>query len=256
VTVRIAPESVLGDDWGSRARAGETMRHLFRLSVPFITILSVACGGSEGQEGKVTFTPLDCGRTSCSFDDPLAAGGRVALHVVGEEGVSTIGLDVRSSDGSKMTVEGIPDVGGRPTWELSALGAGELDLEVFRPGEGEVEDEVIDRLTINISAVARLGLQNFIGSAVGPGAAGAGFDETWSINADSPVSFRVTPFDSGDVAAMGLFDYTVTLDTELEQGLIDRNTSEGRLYLSSPAGTWMAEWVGGGTTFTAQIIAE
>ncbi len=222
-----------------------------------VVCLVVACGGgSTGDEGLIQFTPLDCGRTGCSFDSAIAVGGRLSLHLFAAEGASTIGLDMRTSDAGVLSAEGVPDVGGRSTWELTAVAAGSVDLEAIEPGEGDGEDKVVDRLTVTVTAVARVGLENFIGDAVGPGAPGGGFDEVWTVNAAAPVSFRISVFDGADAPAMGLFDYTVTLDPELQDNLIDRDTSKGRLYVSPPAGSWSAEWVGGGSTFRAQIVSE
>ncbi len=224
--------------------------------VAFCLATAVACNSSTpGSNDLIGFSPLDCGRIGCSFDATIATGSRLNLHIAATE-INVRRLEVRSSDSQRLTVTPIVDIAGRPTWELHALAAGEVSLEAFRPSSTGGEEPTIDRLTINVDDLTNLRLVHFLGSASGPNQAD-GFDESWTVVANSPVSFRVTPFDSADVAMLGRFDYVVHLDPELTSGLIDSQVDEGRLYLRAPPGNFAAMWTDNvGRTLRAQIASQ
>ncbi len=224
--------------------------------VVFCLAGAVACDSSTpGTNDLIDFSPLDCGRIGCSFDAPIATGSRLSLHI-SAPGLKVRRLEVRSSDNQRLTVTPIVDIAGRPTWELHALAAGEVTLEVFRPSSAGDEESTIDQLTINVDDLTDLRLVHFLGSASGPNQAD-GFDESWTVVANRPVSFRVTPFDNADNAMLGRFDYVVNLAPELTSGLIDSQVDEGRLYLRAPHGKFAAMWTDNvGRTLRVQITSE
>lgn len=231
-----------------------------RLLLSLISVLGLAAGcdaSSSGSEGKIDFTPHSCGRIGCDFAAGIGVGGRVGLHIHGAEDVSTAGLDVRSLDTGVLTVTAVPDVAGQPTWELEAISAGTAELEVFDPAPADGgEEQSIDSLEVETLDLSGIGLVSFIGDAVGPDLGGEA-DESWTINAGAPVSFRVTPFVGDRVPTMGRYTYDVTIDDELRNGLIDPELSEGRLYFSAPAGDWSASWADdGGRTLDVVIHSQ
>jgi hypothetical protein len=203
--------------------------------------LCAACG-PDGGEPVVQFDPIDCGRIGCDFEQRIGVGGAIGLQIRLAEGESSVGLRVRSTDPTVLAVVQVADFAGQPTWELTAISPGTVDLEAVDPPDDDDEDEeILDTFEVETAAVTSIGLVNFIGDADGP-VAKDGFDEVWEVPADLPVSFRVTPFIDG-APTMGRYDYDVTLDPEIFNNLIDSVTAQGRLHFIPPEGDHEASWV-------------
>lgn len=210
------------------------------LSRLFAALLCAACGSDSG-EPVVEFAPINCGRIGCKFEQRIAVGGVIGLQIRLAGGESTVGLEVRSADPQILAVTQVADVAGQPTWELEARAPGIATLEAVDPPEDDDEkEEILDRFDVETAAIDSIGLVNFIGEATGP-TVEDGYDEVWTVLADKPVSFRVTPFIDG-AATMGRFTYDVSLDPGIFNGLIDSMTAEGRLHFVPPAGDLRATW--------------
>ena len=76
------------------------MRSLLGLGLGLTSLVAVGCNVTqEGAIGTVLFTPDDCGRAEgCDFRDSIGAGGAINVQIEGADGVSTVGLDLVSSD--------------------------------------------------------------------------------------------------------------------------------------------------------------
>src|SRR5687768_2382503 len=76
----------------------KSMRSLAGLAL--VSLAAVGCNVTqEGAVGTVLFTPHDCGRAGgCDFRDSIGAGGQILVWIEGNDGVSTVGLDLVSSD--------------------------------------------------------------------------------------------------------------------------------------------------------------
>ena len=196
-------------------------------------LAAIGCDTStEGTHGNVSFTPTECGRIGCDFDNSIGVGGVVEMQISGIGGVSTAGVTIESRDPSLLSVIPVADVAGQPTWELQGLAAGVARLHVLTQG-----DDVLDLLEVPIQELTGLITQNILGNAVGP-AEDAVYDEVWTVNADEAVSFQVTPVIGLDAPTMGTYQYTATVDAGLQAGLLDQNLGEGYLYFNVPAGQY------------------
>jgi hypothetical protein len=156
-------------------------------------------------------------------------GGIIDVQIAGNEGVSTVGLDLFSSDDAILTVAPVADVAS-PTWRLSGVAPGAVRLQAI-DGEGAV----VDYIEIDVVGVAGYTLDLLGGDAVGPTTADA-YDEVWTIAADAAVSFQAIPTIEGGAKTMGRYFFNVTLDDALAEGLIQTNTTGGYLYFKVPAG--------------------
>ena len=226
--------------------------------VTVMLLATAACDTSTpGSSGVLDFSPTDCGRIGCSFENPIAVGSIFSLQLAGDANIRS--LEIRSDDPRIFGVTVVPDVAGRPTWDISAIAVGETTLEAIEVREsqdGTDEITVVDRLAISVSEVSTLKLSHFLGVATGPTPAD-GVDESWTVEADQPVSFRVTPFDESDAPMLGRFEYTVVLDDEIRLGLIDQELDEGRLYVRVPLGRWSGQWTDGQRrSLSAEFVAE
>lgn len=204
-----------------------------------ITAISAiaACDTStDGAYGNVAFTPEDCGRVPCNFDDSIGVGGILNMKIAGLEGVSTVGVTIESDDPNVLSAVAIADTGGKPTWELQGLSAGVGRLTVYTQG-----DEVLDFLEVGVQEISGLIAENILGNAVGP-SDDASFDEVWTINADEAVSFQITPSIGSSSPLMGRYLYTATIDQGIEEGLIEKDLGKGYLYFSVPAGDYQASF--------------
>jgi hypothetical protein len=199
-----------------------------------ISLLAACNATSEGARGVVEFTPRDCGRIGCDFDDSIGVGGVLNVQIRGTDGVSTAGVVLASSDEDVLAVTAIADLGGAPAWELEGISAGVARLEAI-----DADDGVVDFLAVGVEEVSGLSLENVLGDAVGPEIA-EGYDEAWQINADAAVSFQVTPTIGEGAPTMGRFLYDVSLDEPIAQGLIEPDPSEGYLYFQVAAGEYAA----------------
>jgi hypothetical protein len=207
-----------------------------RLLLALTALTAIACNVStDGANGNVTFTPTDCGRIGCDFDNSMGVGGTIQVQIAGIEGVSTAGADLISDDPSLLSVTAVADV-GQPTWELQSLAPGVARLTVL-----DSQGADLDFLEVPMQELTGLIGTNILGDAVGP-SDDASFDEVWTVNADEAVSFQVTPVIGIDSPTMGKYVYTATVDAGLEAGLIDTNLSEGYLYFEVPAGQYTASF--------------
>ena len=227
------------------------MKQILLAVATVAALFTTACNTStDGANGYVTFTPSECGRFSCDFDDSIGVGGTIEVQITGLEGVSTAGADLVSDDPEFLSVTPIADR-GQPTWELQALAAGVARLTVLDP-----DDAVLDFIEVPIQELTGLIAENVLGDAVGP-ADDASFDEVWKVNADEGVSFQITPAIGIDAPAMGKYVYTATIDAGLEDGLVDNNLSGGYLYFNVPAGQYAASFVNDfGHAIDLLIVAE
>ena len=226
------------------------MKHLL-LALGAIATVAACNVSTEGAHGNIAFTPSECGRIGCDFDDSIGVGGTIEMHIEGLDGVSTVGTTIISEDPELLSAVAIADVGGRPTWELLALNAGVARLTVLTQGE-----EVLDFIEVPIQELSGLIAQNVVGDAIGP-AEDASYDEVWTVNADQAVSFQLTPVIGLDAPTMGKYVYTATIDQGMEEGLIDQDLSEGYLYFNVPAGEYLASFEDDfGHTFDMLIVAE
>ncbi len=93
--------------------------------------------------------------------------------------------------------------------------------------------------------VTKLTMQPFVGDVVGPTVEG-NYDEAFSVNANTNVSWFIRPLIAGDVETMGLF----TFETVINQGdpdvtLYEATNSDrpnGYLYVNLPAGDYPVEF--------------
>lgn len=192
--------------------------------------LAAGCNQTtEGAEGKIAFTPDDCGRVGgCDFDDSIGVGGVVDVNIQGIDGFSTAGLDLATSDPSVLTVVAIGDVGGRPTWELTGVGAGVARIYAI-----DRDDAELDFIEVGVQELSGLTFENFVGDAVGP-TVEAGVDEAWTVNANQNVSFYVTPVVGAGVPTMGRYEYVATIDQGIEDGLLEgADLGSGYLYFNA-----------------------
>ncbi len=207
-----------------------------RYLLALIALAATACNVStDGANGNITFTPTDCGRFGCDFDDSIGVGGVINVQIAGVDGVSTAGADLISDDPDLLSVTPIADQ-GQPTWELKSLAAGVARLTVL-----DSQGADLDFLEVPMQELTGLIGSNVLGNAVGP-ADDPSFDEVWTVNADEAVSFQVTPVIGIDVPTMGRYVYTATVDVGLEAGLIETDLSEGYLYFEVPAGEYTASF--------------
>ena len=201
--------------------------------------LAVGCDTpQEGAFNNVLFTPTNCGYpvAGCDFEDSIGVGGKIDIHIEGIDGFSTAGIDLESANPDLLQVVAVGDTDGMPTWELTALGAGVVELQAMLDG---VEQDFIE---IPMQDVDSLTTANILGEAVGPTLADA-TDQAWTINADEAVSFQVTPMiGAGEgVPTMGRFGYAATIDVGLEDGALEnQEPGDGYLYFSVPAGDYTA----------------
>lgn len=210
-------------------------------AVRFLWVACVALGcGGDGGEPVVEFSPISCGRIGCDFEQRIGVGGVIGLQIRLAGGASVVGLDVRSRDPQILRAFQVADVAGQPTWELEAISPGVAVLEAIDPADGDEDERILDTFEVEVAAIDSIGLVNFIGDAEGPELAD-GVDELWTVAADVPVSFRVTPFIEGS-ATMGRYTYQVDLDPAIFNGLIDSVVNEGRLHFIPEAGDMAASW--------------
>lgn len=205
-----------------------------------LALAATGCNETKtGANGNIAFTPSDCGRTAdgCDFEDSVAVGGLIHIQISGLEGFSTIGVDLASDDLSVLELSPMGDVGGRPTWSAVGISPGVARVAALKDG---IE---VDFIEVGVQQVTALGLQNFVGDAVGP-TSDADFDEIWQVNGGQNTSFYVLPLIGEGVPTMGRFTYTPTLDSGLAAGLVDGGDLEaGYLYFNVPEGDYTVSFV-------------
>jgi hypothetical protein len=217
------------------------MRLLPELACLSLLITIAACNESQtGANERIAFTPANCGQIGCDLDDSIGVYGKINIQIDGLNGQSTAGLDLASRDPSRLTVEPAADINGAPSWELTALAAGVVQLAAIDPGGTE-----IDFVEVPIQDLVALTLQPYTSNIVGP-AEEQGYDEAYTVNANEPVAWNVRPLIAGDVTTMGRFMFeTVTIAgepdvTDFELGTSDR--PNGYLYVDLPAGDYPVEF--------------
>lgn len=210
-------------------------------------VFAVGCDKSTtGGEGNIIFTPTNCGLyLGCAFADGLAVGGATDIYIMGTEGVSTAGVTLEVEDPTVAEIVVVPDMGGRPTWELVGLSPGVARVIAY-----DANDEQIDFVEVGVQQVTALTLDSILGTAVGPSDDPV-YDEVYSVNADQNYAFRLRGFvgsdrDAPDSEIMGRFVVDTTVDpamvgdvdpiSELEQGYIQFNVAPGDYVLGFDAG--------------------
>lgn len=168
-------------------------------------LLSVAaCNTSQtGANGAVAFTPVQCGELGgCDFADSIGVGGVINVTISGIDGTPTAGLDLASRDESRLAVEPGEDVGGEPSWLLTALAPGVAQLAAIDPDGQEV-----DFIEVPMQEVTRLTMVPFAGDQTELGPEGD-YDEAFQMMADTAASWSVRPVIAGDVTTMGRYAFT------------------------------------------------
>ena len=224
-------------------RHNTRMRHATSL-VPFgFLIALVACNTSQtGANERIAFTPVECGQPAegCDLRDSMGVHGTIGMTIDGLNGQSTAGLDLASRDPQRLTVEPGPDVGGQPSWLLTAHEAGVVQVAAVDQGGAE-----IDFVEVPIQDVVALTLQPYTSNIVGPSEE-QGYDEAYTVNANEPVAWNVRPLIAGDVTTMGRFRFETVTEaglpdvTDFELGTSDR--PNGYLYVDLPAGDYPVEF--------------
>src|SRR3972149_4908263 len=81
---------------------------------------AVGCNEStSGAQGNILYTPDQCDvvGSGCTFDDSVVVGGNLIVHITGQNGVSTAGVDLGTDNPNVFTVTAVQDVGGQPAPE-------------------------------------------------------------------------------------------------------------------------------------------
>jgi hypothetical protein len=221
------------------------MNKLGLIAISALMLTTAACNESQsGAEGNIRFTPDKCGRGDlggCDFEDSVGTGGVINVYIEGISGFPTAGVDLVSGDTNVFTLSPTTSTGGRPTWELTAVGAGVARIIALDSSDNEV-----DFLEVSVQDVTGLTLENIVGDAVGPAAGDQESDEIWTINAAQQVSFYVRPTIGANVPTMGRFTYTATLDAPISDGLTGAaDVGNGYLAFSVAAGAHIATFDNG-----------
>lgn len=200
-----------------------------------LALLAVGCNTSKtGANGNIRFTPDECGLVSgCNFDDSIGVGGMINVQIAGIDGFSTAGVTLGSDDPAVLSIDPIADVGGKPTWAAVGQSAGVARIVAYDTNQVEV-----DFVEVGVQELSGLGLDNFVGDAVGP-TSDATYDEIWQVNADTNTSFYVQPLIGDGVPTMGKYTYTATIDSALNDGQVaGSDPANGYIYFNVPAGDY------------------
>lgn len=204
----------------------------------FGAALAAGCNTStSGANDRISFTPDECGQltSNCNLADSIGVGGQINIQIDSLDGTPTAGLDLASRDPDILAVERGADLNGAPSWLLTALAPGVADLAAL---DGTHE---IDFVEVPVQAVAHLALEKVVGEAVGP-TLEDGYDEAWTINADTQTSWFVRPVASDDGVLMGRFSYeTVTVSGEPDVTDFELENSDrpaGHLSVRLPPGAY------------------
>jgi hypothetical protein len=211
-------------------------------TLAFFAIASLAACNEpkEGANGNIQFTPDNCSTQDlrgCDFDDSIGVGGAIDVNITGLDGFSTAGVNLTTDDPTVLVVEPVADVNNRPTWEVTGTGEG-----VGRIVALDASDVEVDFIEVGVQLLTGLTTENFIGDAVGP-AADPNYDEVWTVNADTIVSFYVVPLIGDGVPTMGRYQYITTVDAALDPYL--EGTSDpagGYIRFSAPAGQYLVSF--------------
>ncbi len=200
-----------------------------------LALLAVGCNTSKtGANGNIRFTPQNCGLVSgCDFADSVGVGGIIDVQIAGIDGFSTAGVTLASDDPSVLTLDPVADVGGKPTWAAVGQSAGVARITAY-----DVNQVEVDFLEVGVQELSGLGLDNFVGDAVGP-TSDASYDEIWQVNADQNTSFYVLPLIGDAAPTMGRYTYTATIDSVLNDGQVaGSDPANGYIYFNVPAGDY------------------
>lgn len=199
--------------------------------------LAAGCNTTtEGAAGLVRFTPTDCGRVGgCDLDSGLGVGGSSLVQISGNDGFSTVGVDLASDAPDILSVTPVADLNGRPTWELLGQGDGIAHLSAIDRDGFE-----LDFVEFDVLQPARLTMETFIGNAVGPQLDDPVYDEVWTVNADEQVILLVTPVDAAGDSIMGKYAYVPAIELlEFSDYINDpEDLSDGTLDFTAPAGDY------------------
>ena len=218
--------------------------------------LASGCNTStEGAAGNVSFTPDDCGLVGgCDFASGLGVGGAAVVQISGLGSFSTAGVDLASDDLSVLTVDAIPDVNGKPAWEIFGMAPGLARLAAIDPGGKEV-----DAILVEVVTPARFTMHDFGNHAVGPQNDRPGYDEHWLVDAGQEVILLVTPVDEGEKPIMGRYEYTTVIETAAFDAFIkNRNDlAKGTLdFLATEPGEYGVRFNGVGSTASLAVLIE
>jgi hypothetical protein len=196
-------------------------------------LLSVAaCNTSQtGANGNVAFTPVECGELGgCDFADSIGVGGKINVTISGLDGTPTAGLDLASREPDKLDVVPGEDVGGEPSWELTALTAGVVELAAIDPDGNEV-----DFIQVPMQEVTKLTMVPFAGSP--EPIEEVDVDEGYQVMAGTAASWSVRPLIAGDVTTMGRYTFVNIQGTPdiTPYEAVNSDPANGYLYIENIA---------------------
>jgi hypothetical protein len=220
------------------------MRNSLRLaSLVLVAGAAAACNQSQtGRNGKVSFTPSDCGAPLvCTFSDRLAVGGVVGVDLSGSKAsINASGLHLASSAPWIFDVQGTSPSGHA---RLIGLSEGSAQLLAL-----DATGRTVDYIDVAVAQIDDLSIDVYGEGVQGPDAV-EGADAGYRIAAGSSVNVKVTPRSTG-LNVMGDVQYDVQLSEGLARsttwtsdpssGEIDFNAEPGveELYVAAPGGAW------------------
>ncbi len=200
----------------------------FLLALPFAGL--VACNEVEtGAYGVVEFTPEDCGRAWCDFDDRLALGATIDVSLDGVDGQYVDDLHVETSAFFVAEVIAEDSTFG-PSATIQGTGIGFVDLLA-------VDDfgYVADYLEIEVAAPDALEV-DVLGSTVDGPHLAEGVDDLYFVAPGARLSLDVSPLADG-LELTGQLRYNVFLDEALYAAVEPGDDiASGRFDLVAPAG--------------------
>ncbi len=214
--------------------------------------LLAACNTiTTGDNGVLTFTPDDCGKSSCSLDEELVIGGStvVTLDDAGEGDVDD--LTLISSDPYVLRVELVERGAFDSEWRVTGTGAGSAEIIAI-----DAYGYEIDYTEVEVRRADKLALDREGGNAVGPSVR-VNFDEVWTVNAGEDVSLHASPYRNG-WKLMGRVSYDVSIDEILFDGLSPGARVElGELRFNVPYGEYPVTFrAPDGTAVDVLIVAQ
>jgi hypothetical protein len=188
------------------------MLHTSRLASSFLLSLTfvglAACNSVEtGAYGVVEFTPDECGRAWCDFDDRLALGATTNVELDGVNGQYVDDLHIETS--AYFIAEVIAeDFTFGPEATIEGTGIGFVDLLA-------VDDwgDVVDYLEIEVAAPDALGVA-VVGSSIDGPHVAADVDDLYFVAPNTRVSIDVSPYADGSELT-GKLGYSVFLDQDM-----------------------------------------
>ena len=184
----------------------------------------------QGEAGRVTFTPTDCGGYSlgCSFEDTLVVGGTIGVSM------DDASLTLTSADETVASVRSANAAAGSP-WEVVGVGGGVARLEA-RNAAGNV----VDGLDVTTKAATQLRLYPLL--ATSSLSTQDGETAVWTLEAETSQSFLIGPDVVEQQHTMGRFEYEwETTDAALKTALEAQETCgvvDGCIAFDLPPGTY------------------